>query len=203
LLAAVNIRVTLPLWSDEILLWQWALRENPRSVLAQDNLLSLYLHDGALAKARPLADALAGAEGKTCADCMLNLAAFAIVDRDAGRAAAALEGAKVAMLGQPPHNRQIVGVMVVTGDLKRLQGDMAGAEEAYRDAISLDPQNPTTLMSLAITLALEGKIDEARRNAGESLMLFAPDDRPRQQERFERILMDAQNAAVGTPSPGP
>jgi tetratricopeptide (TPR) repeat protein len=189
--AVVNIRITLPLWSDEILLWQWVLRENPHSTFAQVNLIALYLGNGEIDKARPLAIELEKMKGKSCANCMLNLANLAIVDGDADRATVALEEAKEAMMGQAPPPRQIVGMMVATGDIRRLRGDLSGAEDAYRDAISSDPDIPTTYISMAATLAAEGKLDEARQAAEEGLALFAPDDRARQRPRIERILAAA------------
>ena len=50
--AVINIRVTVPLWSDEVKLWEWALRQNPGSIVAQDHLFGTYLDRRDLATRR-------------------------------------------------------------------------------------------------------------------------------------------------------
>jgi tetratricopeptide (TPR) repeat protein len=187
LLAVVNIRVTLPLWSNEIALWQWILREHPDSNEATNSLLSQYLiHDDA-AHARPLAQTLR-TSGTDCTTCMVNVANFDIMQGDAAAAAAALKRARTATRHWAPTKVQILGFIMTTGDLRTLQGDLAGAQEAYRDAMSMDPLAPGPRVSLAIALARQGQYDAARKTAEEAWPLFAPDDRIEQQQRFERAF---------------
>jgi hypothetical protein len=195
--AVLNIRVTIPLWADEILFWQWALRQHPDAIAAKDSLLSLYLAKHDLAHARPLAEDVTRT-AQTCATCMLNVAGLAILDGDANAAAAALGKAKQATRYRVPSRVQMVAFILTTGDMKRLQGDLAGAEEAYRDAISLGPEVPGSRMSLAVTLASLGKFVEARQVAEEGLALFAPDDRAVQRRQFESLLAAAQSGAQKT-----
>ncbi|HEY2395370.1 MAG TPA: hypothetical protein VGH81_05215 [Rudaea sp.] len=192
--AVLNIRVTLPLWSDEARLWQWALRDNPDSTLAQGNLLALYLSRDDLANARPLAAALSNG-GRECPMCMINVASLAIIEGDAVRATAALHKAKEALGGKSLTSVQVVAFILTTGNLKLLQNDLAGAEKAYRDAVSLGPMVPGARMSLAIVLARKGEMDKARRSAEEGLALFAPDERAAQRQQIARIFTEAENAA--------
>jgi hypothetical protein len=77
--AVITIRVTLPLWSDHIKLWQWELLKDPRSQTAKVNLLGLYL-DGWLkldhhdrVHARQLADEFLAAE-TPCPLCLIDAA---------------------------------------------------------------------------------------------------------------------------------
>ena len=119
---------------------------------------------------------------------MLNVAQLAIVDRDAQGASSALGAAQRAMRHNTIFPRQIVGFITLTGDLRKLRGDLAGAEAAYRDAIKVEPLIPTTHLSLAQTLAMEGKADEASAAAERGLALLAPDARAKHRRQFEKLL---------------
>jgi len=101
--------------------------------------------------------------------------------------------------GENIFQREILGYITLTGDLRRLKGDLAGAETAYRDAISLDPLIPTTHISLAIALAAQGKLAEARATADKGLALLAPDERERNRRTFEEFL---KHAAAASPAQG-
>jgi len=186
-LAVLNIRVTIPLWSDEVLLWQWALRDDPESTYAQVNLLSLYIDRGDLVRARPLAASLAKTE-RDSANAMLNLAQLAVIDNDAAGATQALDAVEKAMQKQEPLPRQVVGYISLKGDVRKLEGDLPGAEAAYRDAMALDPSIPTPYLSLALILAMQGRPDEARNAAKAGIALLAPDDQLRRRQELARIL---------------
>jgi hypothetical protein len=186
-LAVLNIRVTIPLWSDEVLLWQWALRDNPESTYAQNNLLSRYIDRGDLARARPLAASLAKTE-RDSTNAMLNLAQLAVRDNDAAGAKQALDAVERAMQTQAPLRQQVVGFIALKGDVQKLEGDLPGAEAAYRDAAALDPTIPTPHLSLAVVLALQGKRDDARVAAEAGIALMAPDDQLRRRKELARIL---------------
>lgn len=185
-LAVVNIRVTLPLWSDEIRLWTWVLRKYPQSIEAKDHLLSTYLERNDRTHARQLADILL-AEKQPCTTCMINIASLAVADRDTTRAEEALVRARDSMhAGIAPRSMQ--AYVLATGQLLELQGDLDGAETAYRGAISLEPLDPRSQMALALLLAREGKVDEARRQAAIAVPLLAPDEREAGRSAFESTL---------------
>jgi hypothetical protein len=185
--AVFNIRVTLPLWSNEVRLWQWALHDNPRSLIAQDNLLAVYIESGDLGDARELAARFL-ADERDCLDCMLNVAQVAILEHDSATANQALVRAQQAMKSQPPSRRHLVAYICKVGDLRRQQGDLAGAESAYKDAIKLDPMIPEPHFSLATVLARQGRAQEARRVADDGIALIAPEQRPKAEREFERLL---------------
>lgn len=186
ILAIANIRVTLPLWSDELRLWQWALQQDPESVIARDHLLSEYIRRDDREQARALADSLL-AQHTSCANCLLNIAFLACADRDVARAALALDrlGRNKALAYD---SRLFQGFVLATGQVRELRGDAKGAEQAYRDAIALAPLDPLAHMNLAILLAQEGKITQARQAIAATLPLFAPDQRDARRIEFERAL---------------
>jgi tetratricopeptide (TPR) repeat protein len=190
--AVANIRATVPLWADELALWQWALRQDPLSITAKDHLLSTYISRNDHTHARELADELV-ATAPSCPVCMLNAASLAISENDASRAQLAL--------GQLDHSKTVAhnkelfqGYVFAKGELLELQGDLPSAEEAYRSAIDLDARNPVARVTLAMLLAREGRVDEARSQAGTALALFAPDERDQRRAAFEQAL------AAGTKS---
>jgi hypothetical protein len=187
--AALNIRVTLPLWSDETRLWQWVLHEHPESVLAKNHLLTAYMERGDQPGARLVADLLL-TERLPCPVCMVNVANQALSDRDLDTARLALSKAKRLLLrvNQP---RLTQGFTLASGQLLELEGDAKAAEDAYRHAIALEPLDPRARMMLALLLARQGDQDAAREQAEVALGLFAPDDRVIQQRLFEGALEGA------------
>jgi len=184
--AAVNIRVTVPLWANELALWQWALKQHPDSVDIKQLLLATYIDRNDRAPARVLADELVAANAP-CPYCMLNAADLALADRDVGRATAALDRVKNAsLLAHDP--RFLRGFVFASGELLELQDNPAGAEAAYRDAIALDAFDPKPRIALASLLAKQGRISEAREMANAALSLFAPDEREPWRRKFEQTL---------------
>ena len=84
--------------------------------------------------------------------------------------------------------------------IRRQSGDNAGAEEAYRDAIAMEPLDPQAHMNLALLLARQGNTPGARQEVELALKLFAPDQRDLQRTLFEQVL-DASSHPADTPSP--
>ncbi|HZP67270.1 MAG TPA: tetratricopeptide repeat protein [Rudaea sp.] len=187
-LSIVNIRVTLPLWADEVRLWTWALQRNPGAVLAEDALLSTYVERNDIAHARPLADALLH-DGLSCVKCMLNVAFLAILTRDKDRAAQALNAAGRSMPSAPPRTL-VMGFLLASGNLAELNGRPDEAAQAYAAAIARDPQSPEARMNLALLQARRGDLEEARRNEAIALSLSTPDAAARRQAEFEAALAE-------------
>jgi hypothetical protein len=195
LLAVLNIRITVPLWFNDTSLWQWAARQNPESIFVEDHLLSTYLDSGDLARASGVADFLSS-KAQSCPLCMLNVAYLALLEGDAARAASALEKAKTALTHVVSPPSLIFQFIVSTGNLRQLEHDDAAAEEAYRDAISLDPMNPDGYMCLALLLARQKRVDEGYPILNKALSLSAPDTFDKRRSEFERAL-----AQGSTPPP--
>ena len=185
-LAVMNIRAALPLWSEDRKLWLWAIQGNPESQDAKSNLLSAYMWHNDRAQARLLADSLM-ADPHPCALCMLNVVSVALVDEDVARTSAALAKAKDVMSAESPP-KLVETYIHATGMLREMQHDPQGAEEAYRDAITIEPRDPKVQMSLALLLAREGKTAEARKQADSALQLFIPAVRESFRQSFEKTL---------------
>jgi len=184
--AVVNIRVTVPLWADEVSLWQWALRKHPDSVAAKGLLLSAYLQRDDAEHARALADDLVATHAQ-CAPCMLNAANLAIAENDLVRAERAMQTLQD---GDIIANdiRYLPRYVLTYGKFLELQRDFVGAEQAYRDAIRADPQDPEARMALATILAKQGKTSQAREMADEALRMYPPDQRASRHQTIEKIL---------------
>lgn len=87
--SAMTIRSTVPLWANETTLWTWAYATNRNSVYAISNLLELHLVAGRAVEARGLADRVMD-ERISCPNCLLNIGALALHDRDSNRATTVL-----------------------------------------------------------------------------------------------------------------
>ncbi|HZP67269.1 MAG TPA: hypothetical protein VFB32_13285 [Rudaea sp.] len=192
--AVADIRVTVPLWSDELALWQWALREDPDSIIAKDHLLTEYMSRGDEADARALATALVRA-GTDCPNCMLNAAYVELMAGDLALASQALDRLKSsAAITYDP--RLLHGYILASGELRAVQNDFAGAEDAYRDAIATDAYDPMPYTELALLLAKQARYAEARAAADKALALFAPDERARRSKVFDALIpRDAERSA--------
>ena len=198
-MAVMNIRVTVPLWSDETRLWQWEALHNPGSLYAKVNLLALYTDHHNRVHAHKLADELL-AETTPCTLCMINVAVQAMDEGDLTRAKTALERAEKTMT--PMEEAGLLqGFVLATGRLRELEQDVVGAADAYRDAIAMDPFDTRAHMALALFLAREGKATEARAAMGATLPLLSPDVREERRQYFERTLAAALKSAQPTPAP--
>ncbi|MBS0571264.1 MAG: hypothetical protein JSS28_11685 [Proteobacteria bacterium] len=197
-LALVNIRITLPLWADETKLWLWVLRENPDSIVAMNHLLSTYIQTNDKPHARELADVLL-ARKPPCPMCMINIANLAFADDDPARAAAALDEAR-RTIGRANNARLVQAYILATGQLREMRGDATGAEEAYRDAITMEPMDPEARMNLALLYARHGRAAQARQAYALAIPLFAPAGRPAQERYFQQVLAAAAAAEPSAPA---
>jgi len=194
-LGVINIRVTLPLWTDEIKLWTWVLQRYPTFDLAQSHLLTAYGQAGDRAHAREIADLLI-AHQPHCTDCMLNVAALAVEDADVPRLKAALENVRQT-LDATPNQRAWQAYLIAVGQLHEMQGEAQEAVNAYQEAIRVEPLDPMARMDLALLQARQGYSAEARRNMDMALTLFSSDQRAQRQQEFERVV-----EASRPPGPG-
>jgi protein O-mannosyl-transferase len=188
--AVINIRVTLPLWANDLALWRWALVEYPQSTDAMNNLLSAYVQVGDRTRAHELSDRLQS-EHANCADCLLNAAFVAISENDSARAAAILETVR--------HSRTLaynkntyLSYLYATGLMLLKQGRLDDAVQVLRTAIKVEPLAPQPKLSLATALALQGKKAEALE-IGEAVIANSSMSQ-NEQNRQRKVL----NAAIAT-----
>lgn len=184
--ALINIRVTLPLWSNNVNLWRWTLAQYPDSVIAKDNLLNAYLDARDYANADLLIDQLL-TDHVQCANCMLNAAIVAIKEHDPARAATELEVVRNSR--ELTTDKQMFRVyLLTTGQMLALQGHLTDAEAILRAAVKLDPFDPYPQLSLATALALQGRKDQARKVGEIGIALLVPEERDPQREMLDKAI---------------
>jgi len=190
--AIMNIRVTVPLWSNSIRLWQWDLTKNPQSQIAKTNLLGLYIDYHDYAHARELADRVL-AEDTACILCLINVAVLAEHDGEAVRATMALNLAQTAM-GSSTQLYVLRSFLLARGKLRELEHNFEQAASDYRDAIAMEPLDPKAHMAFALFLAHQGKVEEARTAGSEALALWPADVRDGHRRELERALDIAESS---------
>jgi len=72
-----NVRATVPLWSSDMMRWQWAYVEYPASDQAQESLLNAYIDNQAYASARKMVDQVLARESP-CLICIVHAAEEAL-----------------------------------------------------------------------------------------------------------------------------
>ncbi|MFZ9975028.1 MAG: tetratricopeptide repeat protein, partial [Vulcanococcus sp.] len=72
------------------------------------------------------------------------------------------------------------------GLIRRRQGDIAGALEAYREARRLQPEHPETHQNLAVALLLGGDIDGSRGSFREAIQLLIDQGRTQEAQRLHK-----------------
>ncbi|HEY2345295.1 MAG TPA: hypothetical protein VGH80_05350 [Xanthomonadaceae bacterium] len=185
-LAILNIRVTLPLWSNELLLWQWVLQEDPHSIVATAHLLSSYMNVGDYHHARALADRVVD-ERLPCKNCLSNAAFIYLAAGNQERAAMVID--RIGRLpGLTRDNDLLESYVLALGQLRQLRNDFAGAEQAYQDAMSLHPFDPQPAMQLAFLYAQLNREGEGRKALARAQELSPPADRIWRRHRFDEAL---------------
>lgn len=196
-LATLNIRVTVPLWSTQLRLWQWALQENPGSVSAKDELISGNIDAGNYIGAWQLIDDLL-ANRTPCTNCMLNAATLSLRENNPKRADFFLQKIKNApdLYGSPTSIRIY---LTDVGTVELMEGRLDIAERVLRLAASQDKLDSNPQFILAEVLALEGKTDEATQVESDAIALMAPSERAQQQRWFARFLQHIHSSPVKKP----
>ena len=72
------------------------------------------------------------------------------------------------------------------GLIRRRQGDLAGALEAYREARRVQPEHPETHQNLAVALLLGGDIEGARASFRQASTLLGAQDRGDEARRLQQ-----------------
>jgi hypothetical protein len=182
----MNIRVTIPLWSSNLALWQWAARSYPDSTEAKDMLITAYASDGDAANARALGRRIMD-EHVDCPNCLLNVAVMAASDGATGEATRALD-----QLQQSPmlavDKRMFWSYLATRGRVALLQGNNADAESLLHAAFDADPLDPEAAFSLTVALARMGRTEDARRMAAKAVALALPDERAGRAATLARAI---------------
>lgn len=185
-LAVMNIRLTAPLWSSNLKLWQWALQVNPDSIEAKDELISTYIDLGDNAKAWQLIHNVAAGRD-ACTNCFLNAASLATREGDIAQATVFMDSIKNSpeLHANPMMYRFY---LVTQSQLMSLQGNLTQAEQSARQAIAMDELDPNPRLALATALLLDHKIDEAKATEAAAIALLAPDARQHAETSFDQLM---------------
>jgi tetratricopeptide (TPR) repeat protein len=183
LLSIIDIRMTVPLWSNDIALWRWALVMDPDSIFAKSSLLNAYINDADYKDARKLTNQML-AEHTPCTTCMLGVAILALDQSDPARAQQALDVLKntkgIAL------DQQIFGIyLTLTGQMLKMQGKLDESEATLRQAMTVTPFDAKPPMLLALTLARKGKESDARAYAEHSIAMFPPEQRDTMRRKVD------------------
>jgi tetratricopeptide (TPR) repeat protein len=185
--AVINVGSTLPLWSNNMTLWRWAVAEYPSSVEANDGLLSAYIDAKDDANAHKLIDKLI-ADRMDCTNCMLNAAILDISENNPTDAAKALERVKNSK--EILVDKMMFGTyLLTTGQMLVQQGDLVEAVGALRAAVSIEPLDPQPRTSLAIALAFQGKAEEAQKVGEAGLLMLPSSERQAQRAALNKIIV--------------
>jgi hypothetical protein len=190
-LSITNIRLTIPLWSTQLALWQWAEQENPDYIGAKDELISAYIDAGDNARAWRLINQVA-AGSQPCPNCLLNGASLAITRSDLEHASYFLDKIK----SDPAifANKSTYRFYLTTqSKLLILQNHLNEAEDKARLAIASDNLDPEPQLVLAMALALQGKFTEAQKTEDLGIQLLAPEERAQRLQSFEAWMSDLRN----------
>lgn len=185
-LSVMSIRVTIPLWSTQVSLWQWALQQNPDFIDAKDQLISGYIDAGDDGNAWRLINSL-GPDGISCTSCMLNAANLSLHENNPQRADTFLQKIKNSPdLYADPTSFRVY--LTTIGALKLMEGKAAIAEQIERRAMANDRSDPAPQLVLVQTLAFQGKTEQAMQAESSVLALLNTDERESQYQRFEHLL---------------
>lgn len=172
--AIVSIRTTIPMWSSNIGLWQWALTVNPESADAMNNLLSAYINRKDYRDADALLEKISATHVE-CAYCMLNAANMALEKNDATAASRYLEEVRTSR--EVAASKTLFGLYLqTTGEMLLQKNNVPDAIEVLRGAIKVAPDNSQSYILLALALARQGHSSEAR-SIGETGVAMQPASR--------------------------
>ncbi len=173
--AVLNVRVTIPLWSSNVKLWEWAAAGHPVFVDAQDNLLSAYMDAGMHDQARGLV-ARMEQRNLACDNCKLNAAILALQDGKADRARWLLDAISHApVVREDPQTRRYY--LRTRGQLELQSGHAREALNQLAMARDIDPYDPFAELLTAMAYAQEGNLAQAGSHGAKALALATPEDR--------------------------
>lgn len=185
-LSIMNIRLTIPLWSSQLALWQWAEQENPDYIGAKDELISAYIDVGDNAAAWRLINEVM-IRNQSCVNCLLNGASLAITQGELKKASSLLDKIKD---GPTLDARGSTYRFYLTTQSKLLilQGHLDAANDIARRAIASDSLDPEPYLVLATALALQGKFIEAQHTEDTGIRLLPPDERSERRQDFKDLV---------------
>lgn len=185
-LAIPSIRSTIPLWSDNLTLWKWAVMDNPRHRKAWGNLMNAYTMAGQYNKASAAFQHVLGAD-IPCKKCYVTGLVVAVSAGNAALADQAIERIHVEnILQDTPGSRYYF--LRAKGRLQLRLGQPDQAVKLLRKAIALQLMDPAGHIVLAEALVATGDMDAARDQVRLAVAMTYPPNRPAARRTAELIL---------------
>lgn len=191
--STLSIRTTVPLWSSNIGLWEWALTLNPKSLDTMNNLLSAYISKKDYGSADALLEKIK-ASGVPCTICALNAANMALERGKPSVASGYLEEAKKSE--EVANDRVLYGwYMLATGKMLLQQDNVPDAVDVLRASIEATPSDPQPRLFLARALAAQGRLREARSVSEVGIAMLPANRRPAMQRVMDALLQQSAEQA--------
>ncbi|GLQ96694.1 hypothetical protein GCM10007863_11140 [Dyella mobilis] len=159
--AAIDIRLTLPMWTNDTNLWRWALSMYPHDSQSRQNLLDAYLRNKDETGFRKLSITIIE-DRVPCRYCLLLIARHAAFDND-DPVTASMALDKLNRIGPDVSNSPALQLyLMATGRTYLLQGRYDEAVRTFAEAVKTYPFDAPAQLSLANALALDGQSGPAR-----------------------------------------
>lgn len=184
--AVTNVRATIPLWSNNVALWEWALQGNPGNKDAMGNLVSAYIiADQDDKAAQVVNDALA--QDLDCPNCYLNgfMLAVRVGDRE-------MIEATIPRIRDSAELMSNAGLrysyLRTVGLLELRENNPEGAIAALTAAIEIEQSESSSQLLMAEALMATGKPKEAEIAAEHAVRLAHPAEATEVGARAKRVL---------------
>lgn len=195
-LAIPSIRVTIPLWSSNVTLWEWAVRDNYQHPKAWGNLINAYMRTRQYEKASATVERMLAVNLKDCELCYVNGFIAAVNAGDTPLAERMI---------QIIHRRQVLSTSEPSryyfaralGHLKLRLGEPAAAVKALHEAMQYRDTDSLGHMMLAEALMATGQPEAAGKQARRAVAVTYPARRSEMQTAARNIL--AGQSVFGKP----
>lgn len=166
LMSVAMIRVTLPLWKDDVSYWGWMQRLHPQAVVVARNYSTALLNNGAAQQARMLLEKALSANPES-AGLWQNLAA---VHREQGRYVSAVAAAEKS-LELDPYDADTWHILAAT---YAASGDLARSELLLKEKVlPLNPAMVSAHLNLLRIYVATGRQDAARDHLARHPAIFS------------------------------
>lgn len=184
--AIFNIRTTIPLWSNDVLLWSWTVRQHPNDTFAISNLIAARARYDLTKDALDLAHQTADRK-LNCTLCYVNGATLSmqsgnleVADYFLGQALRSLDADLSELINLPVYYR-------TAADLELRKGNFQESINLFNESIRLQPVDPRARMMLAEALWRTRQFNLAHKQIALSLDMAPPSFRKEAEATARRI----------------
>lgn len=184
-LSVANIRVTIPLWHDNLTLWSWATERSPASSFAFNNLAAELEQRGYLQAARKDAETALKLDPK-------NFRAYAVIGntfKKQGEYQKAVTNYKHALKIRPYDS----GILINLGNTLIEMNELAMAERNLLIASAFEPRRPFAYFNLGLLYTLADKPELAQRFFLKAYSLYPPSEIQTIQKMADKFIERLRN----------